>query len=185
MNFALFHLLNFFYLSKSDRSLKKSLKNILGFAPGNLSLYKQSFLHSSKKQSLNNERMEFLGDAVLGSIVAEYLFKIYPYKDEGFLTQLRSKIVNRQTLKLMSLKFGVNVFLKTDLNKNEKERSSAYGDAFEALIGAIYLDKGFLVCKKFVIERVIKNHIDLDELVNNESDYKSKLQIMLKKINYR
>ncbi len=164
-------------LSKSDRQLSKSLKCVLGFSPSNISLYKQAFLHSSKKETSNNERLEFLGDAILGVVIAEYLFKLYPGKDEGFLTQLRSKIVNGNSLKQLALKLGIDNYLKTDLSKNEKTKSSAYGDAFEALIGAIYLDKGFEVCKKFILQRVLKYHIDVNELQNTDTDFKSQLQI--------
>lgn len=154
---------------------------MLGFSPGNISLYKQAFLHSSKRETVNNERLEFLGDAVLGAIVAEHLFKLYPYKDEGFLTQLRSKMVNRLSLQQLAMKLGLDHFLKTSIRDNDKVTSSVYGDAFEALIGAVYLDKGFPVCKKFIIQRVIKVHVDIEELVQTETDYKSKLQIFTQK----
>lgn len=175
-------LLKGFSLKKtSDSELKKSLKNVLGFSPSNIALYKQAFLHSSKRETVNNERLEFLGDAVLGAVVAEHLFKLYPYKDEGFLTQLRSKIVNRQSLQQLAIKLGISHYLKTSIKENEKGKSSAYGDAFEALIGAIYMDKGFLVCKKFITQRVIKMHVDVDALANTDSDYKSQLQIYTQK----
>lgn len=153
----------------------------MGFSPSNIALYKQAFLHSSKRETVNNERLEFLGDAVLGAVVAEHLFKLYPYKDEGFLTQLRSKIVNRQSLQQLAIKLGISHYLKTSIKENEKGKSSAYGDAFEALIGAIYMDKGFLVCKKFITQRVIKMHVDVDALANTDSDYKSQLQIYTQK----
>lgn len=165
----------------SEKQLKKSLKNILGFSPGNISLYKQAFLHSSKRETVNNERLEFLGDAVLGTIIAEHIFKLYPYKDEGFLTQLRSKIVNRQSLQHLAVKLGIDQYLKTGIKENEKGKSSAYGDAFEALIGAIFLDKGFNVCNKFIIQRIIKIHVNLEELANTDTDYKSQLQIYTQK----
>ena len=167
--------------NRSDQQLRKSLKSVLGFSPSNISLYKQAFLHSSKKQSSNNERLEFLGDAVLGAVVAEYLFKLFPNKDEGFLTQLRSKIVNGNSLRNLALKLGVDTYLKTDLSNTEKTKSSAYGDAFESLIGAIYLDKGFIVCKKFILEKILKYHIDMDELQSVDTDYKSQLQIHAQK----
>ncbi|MBN8694850.1 MAG: ribonuclease III [Bacteroidetes bacterium] len=167
--------------NSSEKELSKSLKNVLGFTPGNISLYKQAFLHSSKRETVNNERLEFLGDAVLGAVVAEYVFKLYPYKDEGFLTQLRSKVVNRQSLQQLAIKFGIDKYLKTGIKETEKGKSSAYGDAFEALIGAIYLDKGFPACKKFIVQRIIKLHLNLDELANTDSDYKSQLQIYTQK----
>lgn len=153
----------------------------MGFSPSNIALYKQAFLHSSKRETVNNERLEFLGDAVLGAVVAEYLFKLYPNKDEGFLTQVRSRIVNGQSLQHLAIKMGIDQYLKSGIKDIQKGKSSAYGDAFEALIGAVYLDKGFLVCKKFIIYRIIKVHVDLDEIINTNTDYKSLLQIYAQK----
>ena len=106
---------------------------------------------------------------------------MFPYRDEGFLTQLRSKIVNGQTLKELALKFGFNHFLKATLTKDEKTKSSAFGDAFEAFIGAVYLDMGFNKTRKFVISRIIKIHIDVENLMSTNQDYKSQLQIYCQK----
>lgn len=167
---------------QGDNDLKNWIKDLTGHSPKNIALYHQAFSHSSasvKKSgtTISNERLEFLGDAILGAIVADYLFSIFPYKDEGFLTQLRSKIVNGQHLRELAIKFGFDAFLKATLNRDEKTKSSAYGDAFEAFIGAYYLDLGYQRTKKFVISRVIKIHVDLDNLVNTNDDYKSQLQI--------
>lgn len=170
-----------FSLNKSDAQLKKSLKTLLGFSPGNISLYKQAFLHSSKRETVNNERLEFLGDAVLGAVIAEHLFKLFPYKDEGFLTQLRSKIVNGQSLQQLAIKVGIDQHLKIGIKDSEKSKSSVYGDAFEALIGAVYIDKGFLVCRNFILKRIIKMHVDIDALMSTDSDFKSLLQIYCQK----
>lgn len=172
--------------SKSDKEFKKWIKTTCGFLPKNIALYHQAFSHSSvtsKKgaDKTSNERLEYLGDAVLGAIIAEHLFRRFPYKDEGFLTQLRSKIVNGQNLKNLALKFGFNQFLKTSLNKEERTKSSAYGDAFEAFIGAVYLDKGYDKTKKFVLNKIVKYHVDVDDLVNTNEDYKSQLQIWCQK----
>lgn len=171
--------------SKSDKEFRTWIKSTTGYLPVNLALYHQAFSHSSvtakKPDGNSNERLEFLGDAVLGAIIAEYLFSIFPYKDEGFLTQLRSKIVNGQRLKNLAMKFGFNNFLKTSLSKDEKAKSSAYGDAFEAFIGAVYLDHGYERTRKFVIGKIMKHHVDLDELVNTNDDYKSQLQIYCQK----
>lgn len=172
--------------SKSDKEFKKWIKSTTGFSPDNIALYYQAFSHSSVSTKkiggvVSNERLEFLGDAVLGAIVAEYLFKIYPYKDEGFLTQLRSKIVNGQSLKALAVKFGFNHFLKTSLSKDEKAKSSAYGDAFEAFIGAVYIDKGYDKTRQFVLKKIIKNHVDVEELSQTNEDYKSQLQIFCQK----
>ena len=171
---------------KSDKDFKSWVKLTTGFTPKNISLYQQAFFHSSVSvkrsgTTVSNERLEFLGDAVLGAIIAEYLFKMYPFKDEGFLTQLRSKIVNGQSLKELALKFGFNHFLKASLTKDEKTKSSAYGDAFEAFIGAVYLDMGYNKTRQFVITRIIKIHVDIEDLVNTNDDYKSQLQIFCQK----
>jgi ribonuclease-3 len=172
--------------TKSDKDFKKWVKSTIGFSPKNISLYKQAFLHVSivnKKHnsSPSNERLEFLGDAILGAVIAEYLFKMYPYKDEGFLTQLRSKIVNGQHLKVLSVKFGFNYFLKANLNAAEKIKSSAYGDAFEAFIGVVYIDSGYEKTKKFILKKIIKPHIDVKELETINEDFKSQLQIYCQK----
>lgn len=174
------------FRSGPDKKLYISLKNITGLKAKNLQLYKQAFMHSSSNVKTseilyNNERLEFLGDAILGAIIGEYLFKKYPKEDEGFLTQLRSKIVNRKNLHQLALKFGLNNFLKTNLSKKDKLKSSAFGDAFEALIGAIYLDLGYEQTKKFVINKIVKLHIDMDELLNSDTDFKSQLQIYCQK----
>ncbi len=172
-------------LSKDDKEFKQRLKNILGFYPDNLALYKQAFRHSSigtiDEHLQSNERLEFLGDAILGAVVSEYLFKLYPKKDEGFLTQIRSRIVNGQHLYTLSKKFGFDTLLHSNLTKKEKIGSSAYGDVFEAFIGAVFMDKGFEVTKKFVLNRIIKMHLDMSELLQNDTDYKSQLQILMQR----
>ncbi len=173
-------------LSKKDKEFKQKLKNILGFHPTNLALYKQAFRHSSSSKEINehqqsNERLEFLGDAILGAVVAEYLFKLFPKKDEGFLTQMRSRIVNGQNLFALSKKFGFDTLLNSRLTKKEKLSSSAYGDAFEAFIGAVFIDKGFDKTKKFILNNIIKVHLDINELLQNDTDYKSQFQIMMQR----
>lgn len=172
--------------NKEDKEFRRRLRNILGFYPKNISLYKQAFRHRSSVKLINehtpsNERLEFLGDAVLGAIVAEHLFKLFPKKDEGFLTQLRSKIVNRQNLQHLSKKFGFDTLLNSKLTTKEKLNSSAYGDVFEAFIGAVFLDKGFEKTKNFVLNKIIKNHLDINELLQTDTDYKSQLQILMQK----
>jgi len=169
------------YLSP-NRKYVKSLKNLLGFVPGNLSLYRLAFRHKSvatnvKKGVKNsNERLEFLGDAVLGSVVAEVLFKLYPYEDEGFLTELRSKIVNRVNLNQLARKLGFEQLIQYDNRMvNSARQGSLLGDAFEALIGAIYLDKGYDFTKNFLINHIIKSHIDIRRLEQTETNFKSKL----------
>jgi ribonuclease-3 len=155
---------------------------LLGFVPGNLSLYRLAFRHKSVAQNLkkgiknSNERLEFLGDAVLGSVVAEVLFKLYPYEDEGFLTELRSKIVNRSNLNQLGRKLGFEQLIQYDSRMvNSARQGSLLGDAFEALIGAIYLDKGYDFTKNFLINHIIKSHIDIHKLEQTETNFKSKL----------
>jgi ribonuclease III len=155
---------------------------LLGFVPGNLSLYRLAFRHKSvatnvKKGVKNsNERLEFLGDAVLGSVVAEVLFKLYPYEDEGFLTELRSKIVNRVNLNQLARKLGFEQLIQYDNRMvNSARQGSLLGDAFEALIGAIYLDKGYDFTRNFLVNHIIKSHIDIHRLEQTETNFKSKL----------
>lgn len=155
---------------------------MLGFVPGNLSLYRLAFRHKSVAQNVkkgvknSNERLEFLGDAVLGSVVAEVLFKLYPYEDEGFLTELRSKIVNRGNLNQLARKLGFEQLIQYDNRMvNSARQGSLLGDAFEALIGAIYLDKGYDFTKNFLITHIIKPHIDIHTLEQTETNFKSKL----------
>jgi len=155
---------------------------LLGFVPGNLSLYRLAFRHKSvatnvKKGVKNsNERLEFLGDAVLGSVVAEVLFKLYPYEDEGFLTELRSKIVNRVNLNQLARKLGFEQLIQYDNRMvNSARQGSLLGDAFEALIGAIYLDKGYDFTRGFLVNHIIKSHIDIHRLEQTETNFKSKL----------
>jgi ribonuclease-3 len=169
------------YLSP-NRKYVKSLKNLLGFVPGNLSLYKLAFRHKSVAQNVkkgvknSNERLEFLGDAVLGSVVAEVLFKLYPYEDEGFLTELRSKIVNRVNLNQLARKLGFEQLIQYDNRMvNSARQGSLLGDAFEALIGAIYLDKGYDFTRGFLVNHIIKSHIDIHRLEQTETNFKSKL----------
>ena len=164
----------------TDKKLFLALRNILGFYPQNLSLYKQCLRHRSAAIALkegadnSNERLEFLGDAVLGASVAHYLFRKFPYKDEGFLTKIRSRIVSRTNLNNLSRKLGLFEMIEVNRN-NEQIYKSAGGDALEAFIGAIYLDQGYQEAQSFVINKLIKLHLDLEEILNTDKDYKSKL----------
>ena len=169
------------YLSP-NRKYVKILKNLLGFVPGNLSLYKLAFRHKSVATNIkkgvknSNERLEFLGDAVLGSVVAEVLFKLYPYEDEGFLTELRSKIVSRNNLNALARKLGFEKLIEYDSRMlNSARQGSLLGDAFEALIGAVYLDKGYDFTRNFLVNYIIKSHIDIHTLEQTETNFKSKL----------
>jgi len=169
------------YLSP-NRKYIKVLKNLLGFVPGNISLYRLAFRHKSVAQNIkkgvknSNERLEFLGDAVLGSVVAEVLFKLYPFEDEGFLTELRSKIVSRVNLNALGRKLGFDKLIEFDNRAlNAQRQGSLLGDAFEALIGAVYLDKGYDFTRNFLVNHIIKSHIDIHKLEQTETNFKSKL----------
>ncbi|MDB5021946.1 MAG: ribonuclease [Pedobacter sp.] len=166
-----------------DKAFLNKLKNILGFVPGNAALYKMAFRHRSVAKVLqngtrsSNERLEFLGDAILGSVIAELLFKSYPYKEEGFLTEMRSKIVNRANLNQLARKMGFDQLIVFDqkMVNIQTKHHSMLGDAFEALIGAIYLDKGYNYTKDFLIKRIVKPYIDIHTLELTETNFKSKL----------
>lgn len=160
--------------------LEKDIKNIVGFYPNDVFLFEKSLIHKSAVYDLSNsydesnERLEFLGDAILGAVVADYLFKKYPLKDEGFLTKMRSKIVSRHSLNNLSKKIGLDRHVIARLDKKSKT-DSIYGNAFEALIGAIYLDKGGRACKKFILKRIIYPYISLDRLESEETNFKSRI----------
>lgn len=171
-----------FFNSKDNKKLIRSIKNIAGISPRNIELYKLATQHRSiaKQNDIgfkeSNERLEYLGDAVLGSIVAEYLFKKYPLKDEGFLTEVRSRIVNRDALNLVAKKMGVTDILEYTNNRtNRHSYKSIYGDTLEALIGAIYLDKGYRSTKKFIIKKLLRQQYDLDKIILVNTNYKSKI----------
>jgi ribonuclease-3 len=164
----------------SDKQLKHAIKSILGYKPGNINLYHLAFLHKSATQEthngiwINNERLEFLGDAILDAVAADYLFKTFPTRDEGFLTEMRSKIVSRASLNKLSHKMGIDQLIQLDGTSSGTFRSFK-GDAFEALIGAMYLDKGFDFTRKIILERIIRYYFNMDELVNQEVNFKSKI----------
>ena len=164
----------------TDQKISAFLKNMLGCRPGNIFLYRQAFLHRSASQELganlkiNNERLEFLGDAVLDSVTADFLFRTYPTRDEGFLTEMRSKIVNRSQLNRLSRKLGLDQLIRLDQGTGENARSYM-GDAFEALVGAIYLDKGYEFTRKILLERIIRHYFNLNELMEQELNFKSRI----------
>jgi len=164
----------------SEKKLFYTIKNIFGFFPDNISLYSLAFRHKSASQEringfkVSNERLEYLGDAVLSSIVADYLFKKFPYKEEGFLTEMRSRIVSRNSLNKLSRKLGIGILVKAEISGNGFSKS-LLGDAFEAFVGALYLDKGYNFTKKIIIKRVVEVHYDIDKLVDEDTNYKSQL----------
>ena len=153
------------------------LERIIGFYPSEVSIYQQAFLHKSLTQNKelqsfeSNERLEFLGDAVLDNIISHYLYQKFPKKDEGYLTKLRSRLVSRQNLNNLGVKIGLQELVKSNL---ERQSKSIYGDALEALIGAIYLDKGYSFAQQFVEEKLLRNHINIEEVIQTETDFKSR-----------
>lgn len=163
-----------------DKELYAFCYHLTGFTPRHLDLYKLAFSHKSRaialkqKKYANNERLEYLGDAVIGAIVADLLYKMYPRHSEGFLTNTRSKIVKRETLSMIAMKLGLDKVVHPVMTSHS-HNSYIYGNALEALIGAVYLDCGYDQCSKFVIKRIIKPHINIRNLARTEINFKSKL----------
>ncbi len=178
---SLFHWLNPNRLDEREKFLKKSVRHLIGANPSNLQLYRLAFLHASaSKESVSktykesNERLEYLGDSVLGMITAAYLFKKYPFKDEGFLTEIRSRMVSRESLNVLGRKLGLDEIIEYENQKRSiLSRSSMYGDALEAFIGAIYLDKGFAFTQQFIITKILTQYFDLETVVQNNPNFKS------------
>jgi ribonuclease III len=160
------------------REFGSRLKKILGFRPGNLKLYEIAFIHRSATFTLpdgkkvNNERLEYLGDAVLDAILSDFLFEKFPDANEGFMTKIRSRIVNREILNQLAVSMGIDAILVSNVNSAYPTKN-LYGDALEALIGSIFLDKGFRRTKKLFIKNVLNKYLDLDLIVKTDTDYKS------------
>jgi ribonuclease-3 len=165
------------FYSKRERVFRKQLRNVLGFSPKHLELYKTALSHRSIREGAdeNNERLEFLGDAVISSIVAHYLFMRYPYKDEGFLTEMRSKMVNRNKLNDIAVKIGLKKITLYNHLDHSLKISQIFGNSLEALTGAIYLDKGYEQTQKWVTQRLILPHLFMQDLENLEINQKNKL----------
>lgn len=165
---------------RKDRELRSALFRILGFYPQNIDYYKIAFAHKSQAlrdkngKPLNNERLEFLGDAVLESVVSDILFHHFEKRHEGFLTATRSKIVQRESLNRLAKDMGIDKLIQTS-TRNHNAHSHLGGNAFEALMGAIYLDKGYKTCQKFVQKQILGRLMDLDGVANKEVNFKSKL----------
>ena len=163
-------------IKKEDKKIIKAILFLFGFEPVNINLYKLALLHKSKNKNESNERLEYLGDAVLNLIVAEYLFKKYPFKDEGFLTKIRSKIVSRESLNNLGRKVGLKELINfKNVDEHSKNYKSIYGDALEAIIGAVYLDVGFEYCQEYIVKNIIIPYYNFDELVNKTHNFKSKI----------
>lgn len=160
------------------REFGSRLKILLGFRPGNKKIYEIAFIHRSASFNLhdglrvNNERLEFLGDSVLDMILSDFLFEKYPEASEGFMTKIRSRIVNRDVLNQLAVSMEINKLLVSNISFGHNTKH-LYGDALEALIGAIFLDKGFKKTKRFFIKKVLEKYLDLHTIVNTENDFKS------------
>lgn len=163
-----------------DRESYFCFYRILGFFPRNIKIYQQALLHKStslrseKGRPINNERLEFLGDAILDAIVGDIVYKHFEGRREGFLTNTRSKIVQRETLNKLAVEIGLDKLVKYS-TRSSSHNSYMYGNAFEAFIGAIYLDQGYERCKQFMEKKIFKNYIDLDKMSRKEVNFKSKL----------
>lgn len=168
-----------FHFFSPDKKLYSSLNNLLGFYPSNINIYKSALRHKSVAKEIkngikdSNERLEYLGDAILSAVVADYVFKKFPYKEEGFLTEMRSRIVSRDNLNKLSRKLGLDKLIEN--NTQLASSRSINGDALEALIGAVYLDKGYRSAQCFIVDRLVKNHMDIDTLESTEHNFKSRL----------
>lgn len=167
------------YYFSSNKKFYKLIYKLTGIYPSDIQVYKIAFTHKSaarnpeKSRRLNNERLEFLGDAILASVVADFLYSYFPFKKEGFLTKLRARIVSREQLNEVALKMGLQFHIVAHNRINGTK--NIYGNALEALIGAIYVDKGYKKTKEFVIHKIINKNIDLVKLAFTDSDYKSQV----------
>ncbi len=168
-----------FHRKTESKAFYAFFKNIFGFTPRRTELYRIALTHRSlsanhKGHRINNERLEYLGDAVLGAAVADFLYKKYPYEGEGFLTELRSKIVSRRSLNALAKQIGL-----LELIEYQRQQSGAFksigGDAFEATVGAIYLEKGYKFTQRVLIERILRVHVDVEELAKADWNFKSKI----------
>ena len=163
--------------AKRNTALAQYIKNVFGFRVNNIALYEQAFIHrtavkSEEQERESNERLEYLGDAVLSAIIAEFLYKKYPVANEGFLTDMRSRLVSREQLNKLGRKIGLDKFIV----KNESIHNlsaSLYGNTFEALVGAIFIDKGYEKTRKALLNRILGNCIDLNVIEKEDNNYKA------------
>ncbi|MFO7869759.1 MAG: ribonuclease III [Bacteroidales bacterium] len=186
MNFFLLQHIKLFFCSQSEKEFFLKIKHLLGFAPNSVFYYKKAFTHKSANCFIDgikicNERLEYLGDTILDSIIADYLFHVYPFKSEGFLTQLKSRIVNRKSLNDIAKALHLDAFIESNIT--DVKNNDAMGNAFEALVGAIYLDKGYNVTKRFLIDKILDNFFDFSFLEKVDANYKSKLLEIVQKQN--
>lgn len=164
-------------LFSNQKEFTSFIKSVTGITPSNLHIYEQVFKHRSKHldPKENNERLELLGDAILDAVVCDFLYKKYPYKEEGFITELRSKIVNRKSLNEVGQRLGLIEKLQFNRKSMNDASKDLSGNTFEALVGAVYLDAGFEKTARFIKKRILQNLIDVDELQETNTDYKSQI----------
>lgn len=170
----IYQLISFF---KQSSDFEKNLIHLIGYRTSSLVLFQTALNHRSVKDnpSENNERLEFLGDSVISTVVADYLFKKYAYKGEGFLTEMRSKMVNRQQLNSIALQMGLKKMTRFNKLDNGLRTSQIFGNTLEALVGAIYLDKKYDFTKKWIIEKMIQPHLFMDDLEQIDINIKNKI----------
>lgn len=163
-----------------DKMFFRAIDDMFGFIPHNIELYKLALIHKSASivlengQHINNERLEFLGDAIIESVSSDYLFIEYPDKNEGFLTQLRSKMVSRQSLNSVAKRIGLDDYVITNASSGSAQKH-IYGDAFEAMMGAIYLDQGYDFVNRLLINKIFAKYLKMETLAESETDFKSRL----------
>lgn len=165
------------FSSKEEKTFRKQLRNVLGFTPGKIEIYRIALSHRSirEKADENNERLEFLGDAVISTVVANYLFRLYPYKEEGFLTEMRSKMVNRNQLNDIAKKIGLHSITRYNRYDNALKISQIFGNTLEALVGAIFLDKGYEKTNQWICRRLITPYLFMEDLESIDLNIKNKL----------
>ncbi len=175
MFLSVFQSFSFRFRLKNPDDLYHNIRELCGIKPNNLLFYRTALIHKSASNNINgninNERLEYLGDAILSAIVADFLFLNYPDKDEGFLTNIRSRLVKRKQLDQLAFNIGIDKLIIAEIN--HPDHIHIYGNALEALIGAIYLDKGYEKAKHFIINELINKHIDIKKLIAKESNFKS------------
>ncbi len=164
-----------------DKEFYRAIDGLFGFVPHNIELYKLALIHKSASlvledgRQINNERLEYLGDAVIEAVTSDYLYIEFPDRDEGFMTKLRSKIVSRQSLNAIARQIGLDRYVILDGSSNTLAQKHIFGDAFEAMMGAIYLDQGYNFVNRLLINRLFREHLSLEELTESENDFKSRL----------
>jgi ribonuclease-3 len=184
VNFLLYQHIKLLFCSQTEKEFFLKIKHLLGFPPHSTFYYKKAFTHKSANcivdgTKICNERLEYLGDSILDSIIADHLFHLYPDKSEGFLTQIKSRIVNRKSLNKIAISLHLDAFI--DCNICNVKKNDAMGNAFEALIGAIYLDKGYKATRYFLVQKILNNFFDFTFLEKVDINYKSKLLEIVQK----